>query len=87
MTTTNDQNRQYAVQAGCNVIDTGLNYEDGSSEAMIGLVVNGMIEEEIIKRDEIVIMSKIGNIQKSLIKDAEQKQFPDIVCNLYFTNT
>eukprot|EP01080_Neovahlkampfia_damariscottae_P010449 gene10449-2971_t len=51
---------QYAIQGGCNIIDTSPNYSDGESEHLIGIVVNGMIKDEIIKRNEVIISTKVG---------------------------
>ncbi|KAL9655023.1 hypothetical protein ABK040_008807 [Willaertia magna] len=63
LTLDNAEQQQFAlqksIQLGCNVIDTSCDY--GTSQKLIGLVLNGMINEnKLINRDEIVIMSKVG---------------------------
>ena len=66
--------RQYAIQAGSNVIDTSTNYELGESETMIGRVLNGMINELVIEREEVVVMSKIGYMQGPNLKEARERE-------------
>ncbi len=52
-----------ALRRGVNVIDTSANYADGNSEKLIGEVLQSMVELNVIKRDEVIIVSKGGYIQ------------------------
>lgn len=73
-----------ALQSGINLIDTSSNYSDGGSELLIRDVLNDLIKEGMIKRDEIVIVSKGGYIQGKNFEEAaqrehEDKPFPEVV--------
>lgn len=73
-----------AVLSGINVIDTSSNYSDGGSEILIGKVLNNLIDQNQILRDEIILVSKGGYLQGTNLKQAmhrEQagKAFKDIV--------
>ena len=52
-----------ALRRGVNLIDTSANYADGNSERLIGEVLAAMIELNVVRREEIVVMSKGGYIQ------------------------
>jgi aryl-alcohol dehydrogenase-like predicted oxidoreductase len=52
-----------ALRRGVNVIDTSANYADGNSERLIGEVLQSMTELGVIKREEVIIVSKGGYIQ------------------------
>jgi aryl-alcohol dehydrogenase-like predicted oxidoreductase len=52
-----------ALTSGCNLIDTSANYMDEDAELMIGDVLSEMVAEDIIKREEIVIVTKGGYLQ------------------------
>ncbi|MCU7495484.1 MAG: aldo/keto reductase [Ignavibacteria bacterium] len=74
----------YAVKNGINLIDTSSNYSDGGSEILVGNVINGLIENEGLERDEVVIVSKGGYIQgenQELAKEKERlgKPYPEVV--------
>ncbi|MFO7524694.1 MAG: aldo/keto reductase [Ignavibacteriaceae bacterium] len=76
-----------AILSGINIIDTSANYSDGGSEILIGKVINELIEEGKILRDEIVLVSKGGYIQGSNFRIASEREhngkpFPEItVCS------
>jgi aryl-alcohol dehydrogenase-like predicted oxidoreductase len=83
-----DRNHQFAlqmaIQSGVNVIDTSTNYMNGDSELMIGTVLNGMIQDRIIDRENIVLMTKIGYIQQENMnicreREAQGRPFVGIV--------
>lgn len=63
-----------ALTSGINLIDTSANYGDGGSERLIGNVVNKLIKEEKIKRDEIIIVSKAGYIQGENLRIVSEKE-------------
>jgi hypothetical protein len=73
-----------ALQSGINVIDTSSNYSDGGSEILVGKVLNKLIAENKICRDNIIVVSKGGYLQGSNLKlgmEREQigKGFKDVV--------
>ncbi len=73
-----------ALSEGVNLIDTSANYYDGGSETLVGKVVNDMIGEGIIKRNDITIVTKGGYIQGQNLKFAsglkkEGRLFKDVV--------
>jgi aryl-alcohol dehydrogenase-like predicted oxidoreductase len=52
-----------AVNSGINLIDTASNYRYGQSEKEIGTALKELFEENITKREELIICSKGGFIQ------------------------
>lgn len=72
-----------AILAGINIIDTSANYADGGSEKLVGKVINELLLEGKISRDEIVIVSKGGYIQGSNFDLASEREingqsFPEV---------
>lgn len=63
---------EYAISKGINLIDTSANYSDGGSEILIGNVLGDLINRNIIKREEIVIVSKGGYIQGKNLEAARK---------------
>jgi aryl-alcohol dehydrogenase-like predicted oxidoreductase len=51
-----------AVQAGCNVIDSAINYRCQRSERTIGQALAELIQEGACRRDEVLIATKGGFI-------------------------
>ncbi|KAF9195248.1 hypothetical protein BGZ50_004886 [Haplosporangium sp. Z 11] len=49
-----------AIQAGVNVIDTSTHFGHGASETFIGDVLADMFAQDIIKREQVVVVSKAG---------------------------
>ncbi len=75
-----------ALRSGINVIDTSANYTDGSSERLIGQALQDLFQSsDEFQRDEIVVISKAGFIQGSLLAQAKAAQksgaelWPDLV--------
>lgn len=73
-----------ALLSGINVIDTSSNYSDGGSEVIVGKVLNNLIIENKIQRENIIVVSKGGYLQGSNLKlgvEREQsgKPFTDVV--------
>lgn len=73
-----------ALKKGLNIIDTSSNYTDGGSERMVGAVVDEAIEQQDIKRKEVVVVTKAGylqgeNYQMSMERKTMGKTFPDLV--------
>ena len=52
-----------ALLSGINLIDTSANYADGGSERLVGNVLHDLIRAEKIKREEVVVISKVGYLQ------------------------
>ncbi|MBK7444775.1 MAG: aldo/keto reductase [Ignavibacteria bacterium] len=74
----------YALTNGINLIDTSANYADGRSEQLVAKVIEDLISEKKIKRDELTIVTKGGYIQGQNYKFAsklkqEGKPFEDVV--------
>ena len=73
-----------ALRTSCNVIDTSTNYTDGESERLVGSVLAELIASGTLRREEIVVVSKIGYVQGQNLKQAEAKEqsgrpYPDMV--------
>ncbi len=52
-----------AITEGIDLIDTSANYADGESEILIGRVLKDLISENIIRREDITLVTKAGYIQ------------------------
>ncbi len=73
-----------ALLAGCNLIDTSTNYTDGASERLLGEVLHQLVGQGQLRREELVVVSKIGYLQgenhRLARKRAEAgRPFPEIV--------
>ena len=49
-----------ALRCGCNIIDSAINYRHQRSERMIGQTLATLIEQGVIKREEVVVATKGG---------------------------
>ncbi|MDQ3020364.1 MAG: aldo/keto reductase [Bacteroidota bacterium] len=73
-----------ALEEGITLIDTSSNYSDGGSEKLVGKVVNELIKEGKIKREDLTIVTKAGYIQGQNYRLAaklkkDDKPFPEVV--------
>lgn len=73
-----------ALLSGINLIDTSTNYGDGESEKLVGQVLDTLFHDHRLKREEIVVVSKVGYLQgQNLALSQERinmgKPFPDLV--------
>lgn len=73
-----------SLQGGCNLIDTSTNYADGGSERLVGVVLKDLIAKEVVSRDEVIVVSKIGYVQGNNLTRAEAREqagkpFPEMV--------
>lgn len=73
-----------ALRHGVNLIDTSTNYGDGDSERLVGSVLENAFNEGWLRREEIVVVSKVGYVQGSNLTEARQrladsKPYPDMV--------
>jgi aryl-alcohol dehydrogenase-like predicted oxidoreductase len=75
---------QLALKNGINLIDTSTNYADGASELLVGKVLAEMIQSGRVKREEIIVVTKVGYLQGhnfalSQARKAQGNPFPDLV--------
>jgi aryl-alcohol dehydrogenase-like predicted oxidoreductase len=63
-----------ALRKGLNLIDSSSNYGHGQSEMLIGKTITKLINENIIKRENIVVVSKVGYIQASNIELSKSRE-------------
>lgn len=74
----------HAVLHGANVVDTSTNYTDGSSERLVGNVLQALIESRGVSRDGVIVVSKVGYVQgRNLAAASEAEQggsaYPEMV--------
>ena len=60
---------QLAIQSGVNLIDTSTNYTDGAAERLVGDVLTQMVDQNMIQRSQMVVVSKLGYIQGAVWDD------------------
>ncbi len=73
-----------ALLAGVNVIDTSTNYTDGGSERLVGALLGDLVAPERVRREELVVVSKIGYVQGRNLalareREAAGRPFPEMV--------
>ena len=73
-----------ALLSGITVIDTSSNYTDGRSEILVGNVIDELLEQGKIRREDITIVTKVGYMQGQNYKFALRKKeqgapFKDVV--------
>ncbi|MFQ5960868.1 MAG: aldo/keto reductase [Candidatus Methylomirabilales bacterium] len=73
-----------ALLSGCNLIDTSTNYTDGGSERCVGAVLGPLVRAGKLRREEIIVVSKIGYVQGTNLTLAEEREtagepFPEMV--------
>ncbi len=62
-----------ALRMGVNLIDTSSNYAGGNAERLIGEVLMGLTGQSVVKREEIIVVSKGGYIQGELFEEIERR--------------
>lgn len=65
---------EMAIRKGLNLVDTSSNYGHGQSELLIGKILSKLIHENIICRENIVLVSKVGYLQASNIELAKSRE-------------
>jgi aryl-alcohol dehydrogenase-like predicted oxidoreductase len=70
--------------AACNLVDTSTNYTDGGSERLVGEVLAAEHTAHRLRREEVVVVSKVGYVQgQNLILAAARRRdgqpFPEMV--------
>jgi aryl-alcohol dehydrogenase-like predicted oxidoreductase len=73
-----------ALLSGCNIVDTSTNYTDGGSERLIGEVTADLVRQGRLRRDEVILVSKIGYVQGANMELARRREdeggpFPEMV--------
>jgi aryl-alcohol dehydrogenase-like predicted oxidoreductase len=73
-----------AIRNGCNLVDTSTNYMDGDSERLVGSVLAELIKAGELKRECVIVVSKIGYVQGENLKTAESREragrpYPEMV--------
>jgi hypothetical protein len=73
-----------ALRSGVNLIDTSTNYTDGGSERLVGEVLSDLVKKQVVRRDEIIVVSKIGyaqakNLELALEREKSGSPFPEMV--------
>ncbi len=62
-----------ALRMGVNLIDTSANYASGNSERLIGEVLTGLVTQGLVKREEVIVVSKGGYIQGELFEEMQRR--------------
>ena len=75
---------ELALAAGVNLIDTSTNYADGGSERLVGRVLGEAVRIGSVRREEIIVVSKIGYVQGENLTLAKTREaaghpFPEMV--------
>ena len=75
---------ELALAAGVNVVDTSTNYTGGESESLVGAVMADMIGAGTLKREQLVVVSKLGYCQGPALDRAIELEesgnpYPDMV--------
>jgi len=75
---------RYAVGHGVNIIDTAINYRCQRSERVIGAVLQELIGEGTVRRDEVVLCTKAGYIPLDGTPPSSRDGYDDYVRREYF---
>lgn len=57
-----------AIKLGCNLIDVAPGYSDGAAEHAVGAVLRGLLAGGELRRDEVVVVTKVGNVVGSALQ-------------------
>jgi len=57
-----------AMRAGINLVDTSASYTEGGSERLIGEVLTTLVAQEVLRRDELVVVTKAGYLQGTALE-------------------
>ena len=73
-----------ALLSGCNLVDTSTNYTDGGSETLVGEVLADLVRQGRLRREELVVVSKVGYVQGANLelaqrRESEGRPFPEMV--------
>ncbi len=75
---------QQALETGINLIDTSTNYMDGDSERLVGALLKDLVLSGELRRQGIILVSKIGYVQGQNLRLAEAREksgcpYPEMV--------
>lgn len=73
-----------ALASGVNTIDTAINYRCQRSERVIGRVLQELIGEGIIRRDEVILCTKAGYVPLDDTPPASREQYEAYLRREYF---
>ncbi|CAE7567949.1 RFXANK, partial [Symbiodinium pilosum] len=62
---------ELAVSLGCNFVDLAPNYTDGVAEEVAGEILQKMLQSRKVRRDEIIVATKVGNVLGKQLAFAE----------------
>jgi aryl-alcohol dehydrogenase-like predicted oxidoreductase len=65
---------RHACLEGVNLVDTSTNYTDGGSERLVGDVLGELLDEGRLRRDGVVVVSKIGYVQGANLALAQERE-------------
>lgn len=70
-----------ALRGGSNLIDTSTNYAAGRSESLVGMMLAHLIQRGEVRREQIVVVSKVGYIQSENLDrvQARAEPYPEVV--------
>jgi uncharacterized protein len=70
-----------ALRGGVNLVDTSTNYGDGRSERLVGLVLQNLVQQGELRREQVVVVSKAGYLQGDNLARARARPtpFPEVV--------
>lgn len=69
---------EVALKVGCNLIDVAPNYTDGDAERAVGEVLQKLFVENGLKRQEVIIATKVGNIVGSSVLSNAPRGFSNV---------
>ena len=72
-----------ALRRGLNLVDTSANYGNGQSELLVGKTLAKLVAQEVLTREEVVLVTKAGYIQGNNMELAkrcvvEGRPFPEV---------
>jgi uncharacterized protein YyaL (SSP411 family)/aryl-alcohol dehydrogenase-like predicted oxidoreductase len=75
---------EHAIGRGVNLVDTSNNYSEGASERLVGEVLRELVARGQVRRDQVVVVSKIGYVQGDSLARAQAREsagspFPEMV--------
>lgn len=73
-----------ALKSGVNIIDTAINYRCQRSERVIGRVLQDLIGEGVVRRDEVVLCSKAGYVPLEAAPPASRDEYEEYLRREYF---
>jgi len=70
-----------ALRGGVNLIDTSTNYGGGGSERLVGRIVANLVQQGEVRREQLVIVSKVGYAQGENLEriKARPDPYPEMV--------